>query len=53
MKETDLSRVHPGQDVDVGVIGGMKVKAGMITLPETPGLGLDVDPAFLKKMAKV
>jgi L-alanine-DL-glutamate epimerase-like enolase superfamily enzyme len=35
------------------VIGGMNVKAGMITLPETPGLGLDVDPAFLKKMAKV
>jgi L-alanine-DL-glutamate epimerase-like enolase superfamily enzyme len=35
------------------VIGGMTVKAGTITLPETPGLGLDVDPAFLKKMAKV
>ena len=35
------------------VIGGMMVKAGIITLPETPGLGLDIDPAFLKKMAKV
>jgi L-alanine-DL-glutamate epimerase-like enolase superfamily enzyme len=35
------------------VIGGMTVKAGTITLPETPGLGLDVDPAFLKKMAKI
>jgi L-alanine-DL-glutamate epimerase-like enolase superfamily enzyme len=35
------------------VIGGMTVKAGIITLPETPGLGLDVDPAFLKKMMKV
>jgi L-alanine-DL-glutamate epimerase-like enolase superfamily enzyme len=35
------------------VIGGMTVKAGIITLPETPGLGVDVDPAFLKKMTKV
>ena len=34
------------------VIGGMTVKGGVITLPETPGLGVDVDPAFLKKMAK-
>ena len=31
----------------------MTVKGGVITLPETPGLGVDVDPAFLKKMAKV
>ena len=35
------------------VIGGMTVKGGVITLPETPGLGVDVDPAFLKKLAKV
>ncbi len=35
------------------VIGGMTTKAGIVTMPETPGLGCDVDPAFLKKMAKV
>jgi L-alanine-DL-glutamate epimerase-like enolase superfamily enzyme len=35
------------------IIGGMKVKAGTLTLPETPGLGCDVDPAFLKKLNKV
>ncbi len=36
-------------DVDP-VVGGMQVKAGMVTLPDTPGLGLDIDPAFLKKL---
>ena len=35
------------------IVGGMTVKSGVISLPETPGLGVDVDPAFLKKMAKV
>jgi len=25
----------------------------MITLPEGPGLGLDIDPAFLRKQKKV
>jgi len=35
------------------IIGGMTVKAGTLTLPETPGLGCDVDPAFLKKLQKV
>jgi len=35
------------------VIGGMTVKAGALTLPETPGLGCDVDPAFVKKLRKV
>jgi len=34
------------------IIGGMTVKDGMITLPETPGLGADVDPAYLKKLKK-
>jgi len=29
------------------------VKEGMITLPEGPGLGLDIDPAFLRKQKKV
>jgi L-alanine-DL-glutamate epimerase-like enolase superfamily enzyme len=31
----------------------MTVKAGMVTLPEKPGLGCDVDPAFVKKLPKV
>ncbi|MGB4703799.1 MAG: dipeptide epimerase [Candidatus Saccharicenans sp.] len=32
------------------VIGGIKIEKGTIYLPEAPGLGCDVDPAFLKKM---
>jgi L-alanine-DL-glutamate epimerase-like enolase superfamily enzyme len=35
------------------VIDGIKVEGGTITLPEKPGLGLDVDPTFLKKLRKV
>ncbi len=35
------------------IIDGMTVKAGMITLPEKPGLGCDVDPAFVKKLQKI
>jgi L-alanine-DL-glutamate epimerase-like enolase superfamily enzyme len=35
------------------IIGGMTVKAGRLTMPETPGLGCDVDPAFVKKLQKV
>jgi len=31
----------------------MSVSKGIITLPEKPGLGCDVDPAFLKKLRKV
>jgi L-alanine-DL-glutamate epimerase-like enolase superfamily enzyme len=34
------------------VVGGMTVKGGVVTLPETPGLGCDVDPAFLKKLER-
>ncbi len=34
------------------VIGGMTVKNGLITLPEEPGLGADLDPAFLKTLKK-
>ena len=34
------------------IIDGMAVKDGMITLPEKPGLGTDIDPAFLKKLKK-
>ena len=32
------------------IVDGMAVKNGMITLPEKPGLGTDIDPAFLKKL---
>jgi L-Ala-D/L-Glu epimerase len=35
------------------VVGGMTTKAGIVTMPETPGLGCDIDPAFLKKLTKV
>lgn len=35
------------------VVDGIAVKAGILTLPEKPGLGCDVDPAFLKKLKKV
>lgn len=35
------------------VIDGMRVQGGMITLPEKPGLGVDIDPAYLKKLKKV
>ena len=32
------------------VVGGMRVQAGVVTLPDAPGLGLDIDPAFLAKL---
>ncbi|MGQ9471775.1 MAG: mandelate racemase/muconate lactonizing enzyme family protein [Candidatus Aminicenantales bacterium] len=35
------------------IIGGMKLNGGKITLPEQPGLGCDVDPAFLKKLRRI
>jgi L-Ala-D/L-Glu epimerase len=35
------------------VIDGMQVQGGMVTLPEKPGLGVDIDPAYLKKLKKV
>jgi len=35
------------------IIGGITVKAGTLTLPEKPGLGCDVDPAFVKKLQKI
>jgi len=43
---------YADQTVDP-VVDGMTVKAGMVTLPEKPGLGCDVDPAFVKKLQKV
>ena len=35
------------------VIGGMQADAGVITLPAAPGLGLDVDPAYLATLTRV
>jgi len=35
------------------IIDGMMVKAGLLTLPEKPGLGCDVDPTFVKKLKKL
>jgi len=43
---------HTSHSIDP-VIDGMTIQNGMITLPEKPGLGVDVDPAFLKKLRKV
>jgi L-alanine-DL-glutamate epimerase-like enolase superfamily enzyme len=35
------------------IVDGMAVQNGMITLPEKPGLSVDVDPVFIKKLRKV
>jgi L-Ala-D/L-Glu epimerase len=35
------------------VVGGFDIKDGMIVLPEKPGLGVDVDPDFLRTLKKV
>jgi len=35
------------------VIGGMQLKNGIVTLPNTPGLGLDIDPAFFNKLHRI
>ena len=32
------------------IIGGIEVRQGTVSLPTAPGLGLDIDPAFLKKL---
>lgn len=32
------------------IIGGMEIRQGTVYLPTTPGLGLDIDPVFLKKL---
>ncbi len=41
------------EHVEDPVIGGMTVENRTITLPETPGLGCDVDHAFLKRLRKI
>lgn len=36
------------------VVGGFTLsKSGLITLPEAPGLGADIDPAYLRKLKKI
>ncbi|MBE3110977.1 MAG: dipeptide epimerase [Acidobacteria bacterium] len=35
------------------VVDGFTVKAGVLTLNEKPGLGCDIDPAFLKALRKL
>jgi L-alanine-DL-glutamate epimerase-like enolase superfamily enzyme len=35
------------------IVDGITVQAGTLTLPEKPGLGCDVDPAFVKKLPRV
>jgi L-Ala-D/L-Glu epimerase len=35
------------------VIGGMQVKAGVVTLPDTPGLGVELDASVLKKLQPI
>lgn len=41
------------EHVEDPIVDGMTVKAGTLTLPEKPGLGCDVDPAFVKKLRKI
>jgi L-Ala-D/L-Glu epimerase len=35
------------------IVGGMRIEKGMVSIPEAPGLGVEVDPAFLKKLQPV
>jgi L-Ala-D/L-Glu epimerase len=35
------------------VIGGVQYERSTVHLPSSPGLGLDVDPAFVKKLRSV
>lgn len=35
------------------VVGGMRVEAGVVTVPDAPGLGLDIDPSFLRTLERV
>jgi L-alanine-DL-glutamate epimerase-like enolase superfamily enzyme len=34
------------------VIGGITIDKGIVTLPDQPGIGAEVDPAWLKKMKR-
>lgn len=33
------------------IVGGMEIKQGMVHLPPAPGLGLEIDPDFLKTLS--
>jgi L-alanine-DL-glutamate epimerase-like enolase superfamily enzyme len=39
-------------DIDP-IVGGMQVKAGVVTVPDAPGLGLDIEPSFFRKLQPV
>jgi L-alanine-DL-glutamate epimerase-like enolase superfamily enzyme len=43
---------HSSHTVDP-VTDGMTFARGRVTLPEKPGVGADVDPAFLKTLRKI
>jgi L-alanine-DL-glutamate epimerase-like enolase superfamily enzyme len=43
---------HSSHTIDP-VVNGMLFEKGWITVPELPGIGADVDPAFLKKLKKI
>jgi len=43
---------HNSHTIDP-VVGGMLFEKGQVTVPELPGIGADVDPAFLKKLKKI
>jgi L-alanine-DL-glutamate epimerase-like enolase superfamily enzyme len=42
---------YVGHTVDP-VVDGMTVQNGIVTIPEKPGLGVDIDPAYLKMLRK-
>jgi L-Ala-D/L-Glu epimerase len=48
---TDLDG-HSSHTVDP-VVGGMSFGRGRVVLPETPGLGAEIDPAFLKTLVRL
>jgi L-alanine-DL-glutamate epimerase-like enolase superfamily enzyme len=35
------------------VVGGMQVTKGVVQLPDAPGLGVDLEPAFMKRLTAV
>ncbi len=43
---------HSSHSIDP-VVGGMTFSRGVVTLPEGPGLGADIDPVFLKTLRLV
>jgi L-alanine-DL-glutamate epimerase-like enolase superfamily enzyme len=35
------------------IVGGMQIKSGVVHVPDTPGLGVEIDPSFLKTLQPV